>query len=1200
MVLRTEEKAHRITNKLAAEVGAHEAAQPMTTLVTVRIDPGTLGLTVRIDPKLGGALITAIGSACAFKNHVGIGDVIVSIDGKPINAIADLQVNNTKTRQLGIAVRNMKDSTKPAPPSPSSSSQQLTTAATPLPTAGHPIVTTEKKKSTKNDEDQPGKFNVFVHCPDGSVIFLSSDQSNDDNIPSHIVLGRGNQGIPLSAALVLPVACVLRIVEKCNNDDDYGEKTKSNEDGSSKQFALELVSLGTERCTVLRDGQPLFVTNIAQILANGKDTASPSSMIIRNGDIIEPCDREKVTASNANHYEFKVQMTGANKDKRSANPCAKGTVKPFVNPYLAKGTEKPTVNPYLAKGTEKPTVNSYVKSTEKPIGDPSASNPFDFDKESLRNAFLHRPKSTANFFVTYHKFLSKKTPNSNAESLNAFIDAMSLQVNASEGDVCVGQKLDHFPLKEILTILVEGKNKELLKRAIEGYISLSCLKFTAKSESGLNSPSGPILLASSNLPLASMCNTIGWDYLEPTLVNAVEMLCKYQKTSIRALALVEKVEPTTSGANSRVFCRMIQVAYEKCFTAEPEATARHFIRFQPRVVERSYETGVKLLNAFVDAMSPSDIASRRVPEREIDTNFPLKDILAIIVNSKDKELGKRVFEGYVWLSSQRVVIKGIGATVVHIPKGPLLFARWDFPLLDMCDKIGWETLGDVLVDSIEKLYELNNSDRALELIQKIMQKIACMSSSSDECPRMCVRMAKVAIKKVLNPSTFKTHPNLIAKFFVTQYLLLEKDSSNDHLCGDLLNAFVDMMSPKNQSNKSFIVFRVDGSFPLKDILAIIAKSKHMELGKKVFESYVWLTEGCTWLRLIQEVEVPLISLCDSLGWNEFENVLVKSVETLCKNYLTEVAVNFVDKLTVPTSKGHGDRFRICSIMANIACDKMIGELDRSRRFKEPSLFPLYKKLLRLVGNYCPAAIATKFVALGKNLDVDKMLFPLLTDASLRSSSSADVMKNTLSELTIHCAKVLHSRVLSDPNIVTAWSISNASQYRSTEFGEFLQNQCKKTFDWKVRKSDHQKFQYQLRALINAGEVDCLSHRQNSYSGPYYFKVTKLKTQRVTLSALSCSCSRISVLFSSKGTQTPPDCLRESSQRKRQRDEMKLNKMKEFLTSEQISSHLKKRKAVDALSEGNDDVVFSGVADVAEAVAKRVKAAEDAGEVIEIL
>jgi len=35
-------------------------------------------------------------------------------------------------------------------------------------------------------------------------------------------------------------------------------------------------------------------------------------------------------------------------------------------------------------------------------------------------------------------------------------------------------------------------------------------------------------------------------------------------------------------------------------------------------------------------------------------------------------------------------------------------------------------------------------------------------------------------------------------------------------------------------------------------------------------------------------------------------------------------------------------------------------------------------------------------------------------------------------------------------------------------------------------------------------------------------------------------------------------------------------------------------------DDDDDVVLTGVAGVAEAVAKRVKAAEDAGEVIEIL
>jgi len=65
----------------------------------------------------------------------------------------------------------------------------------------------------------------------------------------------------------------------------------------------------------------------------------------------------------------------------------------------------------------------------------------------------------------------------------------------------------------------------------------------------------------------------------------------------------------------------------------------------------------------------------------------------------------------------------------------------------------------------------------------------------------------------------------------------------------------------------------------------------------------------------------------------------------------------------------------------------------------------------------------------------------------------------------------------------------------------------------------------------------------------------------------------------------------------------LHSLKENLTPEEIlvlSSQ--KRKAVDALGDddGDDDVVLTGVADVAETVAKRVKAAEAAGEIIEIL
>ena len=105
----------------------------------------------------------------------------------------------------------------------------------------------------------------------------------------------------------------------------------------------------------------------------------------------------------------------------------------------------------------------------------------------------------------------------------------------------------------------------------------------------------------------------------------------------------------------------------------------------------------------------------------------------------------------------------------------------------------------------------------------------------------------------------------------------------------------------------------------------------------------------------------------------------------------------------------------------------------------------------------------------------------------------------------------------------------------------------------------------------------------------------MKTCRVSKSALSCSCGR----NWETGLQTPYTCLRESSQSKHQDDKAKLDVIKTFLTPEQLASH--KRKAGDAFDDDDDDdVVLTGVSGVEESVAKRVKAAEDAGEVIEIL
>jgi len=934
----------------------------------------------------------------------------------------------------------------------------------------------------------------------------------------------------------------------------------------------------------------------------------PSSILLRDGDIIQPFDGEGAIIF---HYKFKVEIvsrgdsppaTGESKDAAVVDGSAFAVASKKINEAATMGVgngQKSTTKLAANPSSEKVVTNpSGVKDSEEAVVD---LNPFDFDKESLRQTFLQKPNSTACFFHAYYRNLSKKKSTSDANTelgnnlLNTFIDAMSPQDHASrDANVVLSGNLENFPLKQILDILVQGKHTELGKRAIEGYIWLSCRK-SEKRNSGhsvFDGPNGPVLLASPKFPLASMCDKIGWDNLEALLVEAMEMLCKYQKTSVRPFALLEKVEPTASSgsesAQSRIFFRLAKVAYEKRFTADPVATALDFVEYNRCVYRRSCRASVKLINAFVDAMSPSDSSSRRVPLKEISLRFPLKEILAtILVDGKHKELGKRVLEGYVWLSSQKY---SIGSSK---PRGPELLAG---TLDGVCNKIGWNLLGDVLVESIEKLCEFDNTHYASQLMERISRLSSCGEAS--QCTLVCARLAKLTSKKMLNIDRFRSTPVSTAKLFLTQYQQLEKDSSNKQFCSELLNSFVDIMSPLDIKNRKVPNSQITQAFPLKDILGLLVDGGHMQLGKRVLEGYVWLSSqliscyGSGGPRLLDTVDASLVSICEALGWNEVENVLVESVEMLCKYRSTEKAVLLVDKISA-ASEGH--RLRICSKMAKIACDKMIEELRETRQYRSAQRLPLYKKLLWLVGNYCPT-IAPKFVTLAKNFDVDAILYPLLTDVALRSSSSVEAMKNTLSELTTHCAQILNSRVSSDSSIVSAWTITNAHLYQFTEFGDFLQNQCKQTFDWRVRKSDHRGFEADLRRLINAQEIRCMSY-QPGYSGAYHFKITKLKTCRVALSALSCSCSTDTYLYDSKIRLEPRDCLRHSSQMKHQNDKAKLDAIKAYLPAD---SSLK-RKAVDALGgDDDDDVVLTGVAGVAETVAKRVKAAEDAGEVIEIL
>mmetsp|Transcript_4401 Transcript_4401/g.6749 ORF Transcript_4401/g.6749 Transcript_4401/m.6749 type:complete len:315 (+) Transcript_4401:565-1509(+) len=313
----------------------------------------------------------------------------------------------------------------------------------------------------------------------------------------------------------------------------------------------------------------------------------------------------------------------------------------------------------------------------------------------------------------------------------------------------------------------------------------------------------------------------------------------------------------------------------------------------------------------------------------------------------------------------------------------------------------------------------------------------------------------------------------------------------------------------------------------------------------------------------------------------------------------ETSLDLIEKIH-PAPVGDSDCSRVCVKMATVACDEMFKGLKvLHERVTQGYLIltPLYRKFIRLIANFCPA-MAPRFESFMKNVDVDDIVYPILTDEEFRSIASAsDVVKNTLRQLTLHYAQLLHTRVSSDPDIVTAWTVPNAQACQNAKFRDFLQSHCKQTFDWQVRKSDHEGLHQEMRALVNAGDVECKSHRPGNL---YHFKITKLKTCRVHLNVLSCSCS--SYVNEKKITQEPAECLRHSTNVKRVRDEKMLESLKAFyLTPEEIRGlSSQKRKAVDALGNDADDVVLTGVVGVAETVAKRVKAAEDAGEVIEIL
>ena len=132
------------TRKLANKVNGDKSAlllKPPPPIVLV-ISPGCLGLTLEIIPEFldgvgGGARIMSVEERCTFRNRVSPGDIIVTIDGKKVQTMADVNAGQERVRDLGIIRKTVPTPTKAVDGSASPTSTAQTSDQTRQQSSNH-------------------------------------------------------------------------------------------------------------------------------------------------------------------------------------------------------------------------------------------------------------------------------------------------------------------------------------------------------------------------------------------------------------------------------------------------------------------------------------------------------------------------------------------------------------------------------------------------------------------------------------------------------------------------------------------------------------------------------------------------------------------------------------------------------------------------------------------------------------------------------------------------------------------------------------------------------------------------------------------------------------------------------------------------------------------------------------------------------
>ena len=323
---------------------------------------------------------------------------------------------------------------------------------------------------------------------------------------------------------------------------------------------------------------------------------------------------------------------------------------------------------------------------------------------------------------------------------------------------------------------------------------------------------------------------------------------------------------------------------------------------------------------------------------------------------------------------------------------------------------------------------------------------------------------------------------------------------------------MDVISPK-ECDKRPTPSRSLDQFPLKEFLELFSGGDEAVpggklLAKRLVQYLIWasclpVTERTnTWSTATRSIppKGPTLLLLPNLAvlvdsfqaWEEFEPILLDAVKGMCAHGSANAAIEFVDKLTDLSQPSESVKTQVCSRVAALVCEHMLAAQQPSSTNPTASLLPSYKRLFLLLARYAPSK-ANQFVIKAQNLDVDKVLLPLVVDDGIRKGvTGSSEMKQALDSLTKHCADVLSARTRDPLGSVEVWTLpAHIPIPRNSHYSSFLKNPGQQVFDWQVRKSDHKGFIAELSALIRAGEVKTESH-QPAGRGAYHFRITKLK------------------------------------------------------------------------------------------------------------